>query len=495
MTDAFTMQDAVYRPAQVRELDRIAIEEQGIPGFELMSRAAQFAFSAARERFPAAGSWQIWCGGGNNAGDGYVIATLALQAGLRAELVALADPAKLRGDAATAYAGFTAAGGEVVNSPSADTRPDLIVDALLGTGLERDLEGRYAAAVAQINATGVPVLAVDIPTGISGASGEVMGCAIQAAMTATFVGLKTWLFLAAGPVHGGEVLYSDLGIAPVPAARVPPVWRVAGRGLVRGLLPPRPRDANKGRFGHVLVAGGNAGMGGAARLAAEAALRGGAGLVSVATRPANVPAIVAGRPEVMCRGVESAADLDGLLARASVIAIGPGLGQDDWARHLFDRVLQTELPLVVDADALNLLAAAPGKRDNWVLTPHPGEAARLLGTQTAAVQADRDGAVRELQRRYGGVALLKGAGTLIAGGSDRPWLVRAGNPGMATGGMGDVLTGVVAGVLAQCPDADPATVTAAAAWAHAAAGDRAAWDGERGLLAGDVLAELRACLN
>jgi NAD(P)H-hydrate epimerase len=240
-------------------------------------------------------------------------------------------------------------------------------------------------------------------------------------------------------------------------------------------------------------------MAGAARLAGEAALRSGAGLVSVATRAANVSAIVEGRPELMCRGVEDMTELDALLERATVVAVGPGLGQDDWARTVFGRALGAGKPLVLDADALNLLAQSPRQQDHWILTPHPGEAARLLGLSTGDVQADRLGSLAGLNERYGGCALLKGHGTLIGRRSQGspPWLIRGGNPGMATAGMGDVLTGITAAVYAQCAraGAELDEIAAAAAWLHATAGDRAAARGERGLIAGDLFAELRLCLN
>jgi NAD(P)H-hydrate epimerase len=199
----------------------------------------------------------------------------------------------------------------------------------------------------------------------------------------------------------------------------------------------------------------------------------------------------------MARGVDTGGELDVLLERASVIALGPGLGNDDWARHVFARALASGIPLVVDADGLNLLAAQPVRRDDWILTPHPGEAARMLRTDASAVQRDRVGAVQALVNKYGGAALLKGHGTLIASNEiDYPWLVRAGNPGMATAGMGDVLTGLTAAVLAQVDDRTPlADIAAAAGWAHASAGDRAAEHGERGLIATDLLQELRACVN
>jgi NAD(P)H-hydrate epimerase len=258
-------------------------------------------------------------------------------------------------------------------------------------------------------------------------------------------------------------------------------------------LPKRPRDAHKGSFGHVLIVGGDHGMGGAVRLAAEAGLRAGAGLVSVATRAEHVPALIAGLPEAMPRAVEHADDLDGLLARATVVAVGPGLGQDAWGRALYERVLASGLPMVVDADALNLLAASPKRRLNWVLTPHPGEAARLLGSDTTTVQSDRFRALEALLESYHGTVVLKGAGTLVGAPGELTAVCDRGNPGMAAPGMGDALTGVVAALAAQglsLPDAARAGV-----WLHAVAGDRAALRGERGLLAREVIAELRGLVN
>jgi NAD(P)H-hydrate epimerase len=230
------------------------------------------------------------------------------------------------------------------------------------------------------------------------------------------------------------------------------------------------------------------------RLAGEAALRSGAGLVTVATRPANAPFVTAARPELMTLAVDDPADLDAGLARATVLAVGPGLGQDDWARAVLDRVLAAGKPVVVDADALNLLAGSGRQRHDWILTPHPGEAARLLGVTTADIQRDRLGAAEALADRYGGTVVLKGRGTLVTGSGGMPWLIDRGNAGMATAGMGDVLTGVTAGILAQFPR-DPRGAAATAAFVHGAAGDDAAGDGQRGLVAGDLLGCLRKWVN
>jgi hydroxyethylthiazole kinase-like uncharacterized protein yjeF len=496
------MSHRVYLPEQVRELDRIAIEEQGTAAYELMCRAGSACFAAMREKFPAAQSWLIMCGSGNNAGDGYVLARLAAQSGIAVQLLAVSDPAGLKGDAATAWQDYQGNGGACTNFTGQPdwSGVDLVVDALLGTGLERPLAGLYLDAVAAINGSGLPVVAMDIATGLNAASGAVMGAAVKAELTVTFVGLKQGLFVGDGPGCSGELVYDDLDIDVISPQRIAPVMKIYGPEDAATLLPRRARIAHKGNHGHVLVIGGNTGMGGAVRLAGEAALRGGAGLVSVATRADNVSSLLAGRPELMARGVETGPELDGLLARASVLALGPGLGADDWAQHMFSRALASGLPLVVDADALNLLAAQPVRRDDWILTPHPGEAARLLRTNTAAVQADRPGSVQALVNKYGGAVLLKGHGTLVASHEiDCPWLISAGNPGMATAGMGDVLTGLTAALLAQHRQKGKGTplanIAAGAGWIHASAGDRAAAQGERGLLAMDLLQELRACLN
>ncbi len=485
-----------YLPAQVREMDRTAIQDLGIPGYTLMCRAGEASFRLARSRFPNARHWLILCGAGNNAGDGYVIARLARAAGFDVSVAALHDPQQLAGDAATAWRTFRDGGASVVQlSQELLQRADLVVDAMLGTGLDRPLEGQYRHAVEAVNESGRAVLAVDIPTGLHGATGEVLGCAVQARLTATFVGLKQGFFLGEGPDHTGEILLDDLGIPAAALGHVGPTLRVFGSAELGRLLPARRPTSHKGRFGHVLVVGGNHGMGGAARMAGEAALRAGAGLVSVATRPGNVAAITGNRPELMCHGIEDARGLAALLGRASVLALGPGLGQDDWARQLWSRCLDAGLPTVIDADGLNLLAEGPQRAGNWILTPHPGEAARLLGMATSAVQRDRLGAVTALSSRYGGVAVLKGRCTLIARSGDLPYVIAAGNPAMATAGMGDVLTGLIAGLLAQAASGDALRSAAAGAYVHAMAGDAAAAGATRGLVATDLFAHLRPWLN
>ncbi len=490
-----TLPTSIYRAAQVRELDRTAIEQREIPGFTLMSRAGQAVLSILRQRWPGARRLLVLCGAGNNAGDGYVVARLAARSGLQVVTVALVNPDKLQGDAELAWNLYRQGGGLVQEWDARLLQScDVVVDAILGTGLTRELAGKPLAVVEALNKASRPVLAVDIPTGLHADTGHAMGMAVRAAVTVTFVGLKLGLYTGDGPEYSGEIFFDGLGIPADVYTGMANAGRRVDARLVAEVLPRRPRTVHKGDCGHVLLVGGGPGMPGAIRLAAEAALHAGAGLVSVATLPEHVPVVVSGRPELMARGVRSADDLEGLLARATVIALGPGLGQDPWARSLFDAVLAADKALVVDADALNLLAKHPCKRDDWVLTPHPGEAARLLGESgAAAIQADRIAAVARLMERYGGTVLLKGAGTIVARNGDVPWFVDRGNPGMAAPGMGDVLTGVIAGIAAQCPDLFAAA--RAGAWVHASAGDAAARGGERGILASDLFAHIVTHVN
>ena len=363
----------LYTAAQVRELDRLAIEQQGIPSLTLMERAGAAALDALIERYPDAGNLAVMCGGGNNAGDGYVLARLARQAGLEVRVHVLVEPDRLKGDAAASAQKYLETGN--VETALVTDGADVIVDALLGSGLNRPVEGIFAETIERVNAASVPVYALDIPSGLNADTGACMGNAVRADATITFIGLKRGLFTAEGPEFCGEILFSDLETPAGIRAEVGAEARLIRHEEVMRSLPARARDAHKGRYGHVLVIGGDYGYQGAAILAGCAAARTGAGLVTVATRPEHARTIPLFRPELMTAAVTGARDLDALLDRVSVIAIGPGLGQSDWAIPLLAGALQSSLPLVVDADALNLLAFEHQYRDNWVLTPHPGEAA------------------------------------------------------------------------------------------------------------------------
>lgn len=470
----------------------------GIPAYTLMTRAAAAALAALRSEWPQAMRLLVVCGYGNNAGDGYVLARLASADKLQVTVVALADPQQLQGAARQAWQDYVAAGG-VTQPWRAELLldADVVVDAILGTGLSRLLDASLQTIVQAINDSARPVLALDVPTGLHADSGAIMGKAICAHRTVTFVGLKQGLYLGNGPNQVGSILFDDLGIPAEIAQHTEAVAERMEGTVVQRALPRRPRTAHKGQQGHVLIVGGGIGMAGAVRLSGEACLRVGAGLVTVATRPEQVSVVVAARPELMCCGVLSAAKLAPLLMRASVIAIGPGLGQDEWARSMFAAVMASDKPLIVDADALNLLAQQPYRRNNWVLTPHPGEASRLLGTTTAAIQAARLQSLQALLDRYSGTVVLKGAGTLVASSDQLPTLCDRGNPGMAAPGMGDVLTGIIAGIAAQQTHAggDLSLAARAGVYVHATAGDIAARHGERGVLASDLFAHLPRCVN
>jgi len=484
---AFDLDTALFTSAQARAIDRRAIDGLGVPGFELMTRAAAAAFAMLRRRWPGVRRLRVVCGTGNNGGDGYLLARDALANGLAVDLVALGPPRSA--DANSARAAFEALGGTVLPLSAWPGLPpaDVVVDAIFGTGFDRAPEGEGREAIEAINAGGVPVLALDVPSGLSADTGASPGVAVRAAATATFIVHKRGLHTHRAEL-AGEVELQPLDL-PREVLEAPDAWL-----MVASSLPPRPKDSHKGSNGHVLAIGGDHGTGGAIRMAAEAALRAGAGLVSVATHEENVLAMNAARPELMARAVNGPQALQPMLDRASVVALGPGLGQGAWGHALWTTALDMDLPTVLDADGLNLLHAErrslPAKA---VLTPHPGEAGRLLGIETAAVQADRFAAARELARRYRAVVVLKGNGSLVASPDGDVSVCPWGNPGMASGGMGDTLTGVIAGLLGQ--GCDPYRAACLGVALHARAADVAARAGERGLLAGDLLDPLRRLVN
>ncbi len=487
---------AIYSTRQIRDLDAWAIRELGVPGYTLMKRAGEASLRMLRTRWPMAHQIVIVCGGGNNAGDGYVMARFAQAAGLEVRVVAAVDPLQLRGDARRAWQDFVASSG-VVEQPGVGAglgAGDVIVDAILGTGLQGPVRAEIARSIEAVNAAARPVFALDIPSGLSSDTGLPMGVAVRADCTITYLGLKTGLYLGDGPEYCGTVFFDDLEVVPpLDWAGVPRLHRILETEIAAA-LPRRPRAAHKGSFGRVLVIGSGPGMPGATRLAGEAALRVGAGLVTVLAAPESAGAVAGGRPELIVHALEDPRSVAEHLTRADVVAVGPGLGRSRWARDVFTQALETRKPLIVDADGLNLVAELGlGARDNWVLTPHPGEAARLLEVETAAIQADRLGSLEALVARYGGIVVLKGAGTLIGSPARVAAICERGNPGMAAPGMGDVLTGAIAGILAQL--GDPWCATRVGVLVHAMAGDAEARNGERGVLASEVAEELRAWVN
>lgn len=493
--DGMATSHPLYLAEQVRELDRRTIAA-GVAGFALMQRAAMAAYDALRERWPGVRRLSVLCGGGNNAGDGYVMAALAVCDGIDVQLIAVGDPERLKGDAARARDMALQAGlRPQAWTPDMSLDGEVVVDALLGTGLNGEVREPFRSAIEAINSYGKPVLAVDIPSGLAADSGAVLGTAVEATLTVTFIGDKLGLHTGAAVAHVGTHRLERLGVDGAQHCDLTPAAHMLDARLLEAWLPPRRRDSHKGDHGHVLVLGGAPGFGGAALLASEAAARLGAGRVSLATAPEHVTASLVRCPEVMVHGAVSASDVGELLDGADVIVVGPGLGKGAWGQGMLQAALATDTPLVADADALNLLASHwPGEwRDNWVLTPHPGEAARLLGWRAGQLQADRLGAVNALRQARGGSVVLKGAGTLVVGAAG-VGVCPYGNPGMASGGMGDALSGILGALLAQRVP----LVTAAELGVvlHAMAADAAAEaHGERGLLASDLASYARRLAN
>mgnify|MGYP003665762953 CR=1 FL=1 len=518
----------LYTAAQVREMDAQVIAS-GIGGFELMQRAGAAAFQLLGRLWPPVRHVVVLCGPGNNGGDGYVIADLARRGGWHVEVLQLGDHARLSGSALQA-ARMARDGGlyprtwsaEVFLSVCDGARTEVvIVDAMLGSGARAPLTDEFAAAVDQINRAGLPVLAIDLPTGVNADTGAVETTAVRATATISFIGRKQGLYTGAAPDYAGRLCFDSLMIPKSVLQQHPainPSAYAIDVSLAMQLLPPRRRDAHKGNHGRAVIVGGDLGFGGAALMAAESAARSGAGTVALITRSAHVMPALARQPEIMVHGIDDwggkqSDSARSLLSSASVIVIGPGLGASAWSAAVLSEVLmvavQTGIPLVLDADALNLLSrqrnvwhelAPQEQRKHWILTPHPGEVSRLLNCSAAIVRADRFAAVRRLQALTGATCLIKGAGTILALSPDSdgvpvPLEVCAeGNPGMASGGMGDVLAGLLGGLVAQ--GVSPTDAVRIGVCVHGEAADQLAPAcGERGMLATDLLPVIRRLLN
>lgn len=523
-----SLTQSLWRSEQIRNLERQAATAAGIRLFELMERAGQAVFNQARLSWPSARCWWIFTGGGNNAGDGYIVARLAQAAGISVQVIQVGDAARLTGDAGRARDAYVAEGGGIRSLAALEHQapePDLIIDALLGTGLMGPVREEFEHAIHCINRHRAPVLAIDVPSGLCADTGQILTVAVAAEQTVCMIGLKFGLLTGRGPDVVGRLLLADLGVplgtpllepAALPASTLPPaalqetpVARLMHWSDLRQELPKRRHGAHKGETGRVLVVGGNLGMSGAIRLAGEAALRSGAGLVRLLSHQDHQTSLNMTRPELMTASFPNFHDWNW----ASTLVLGPGLGRDDWAQALFSEALLsmgTDKPVVIDADGLwflgkgflpkgllakGRLAKHPGlavASRPWVLTPHSGEAALLLGCTVADIEADRLAAVRAIQQQYGGVVVLKGAGSLIAD-ECHVRLCHYGNCGMASGGMGDVLSGIIGALMAQ--GLTPFNAASLAVCLHALAGDMAATQGKLGMLATDLFSPLRSLIN
>ena len=454
-----------------------------------MRRAARFAQSCLLERWPHTQSVSIVCGSGNNAGDGYLLAIELKNRQIEVQVIQKGDSKRLSGDALIAYKSLIDNGIEV--STASELVGDVVVDALLGTGTQGAIKPAYEEAIKQINESHKPVLALDLPSGINADTGALL-CEIpvKADLTTCFVGRKIGLLTGIARNFAGDIKSSTLDI-PDRAFEQAGGMELLPRSLTESRLPERDPASHKRSFGSITVIAGNSGMGGAALLTAEACLRTGAGLVSVITHSHHAVQLLASRPELIVQPHNGDISEESI-ARAEVVALGPGLGQDEWSQGLFKSVLdQSPAALVLDADGLNLLQDSKTTLPaNAILTPHPGEAARLLNSSTQDIEFDRLTAVKEISREYGATTLLKGAGTLVANQGDLVGVFDVSEPALSTAGSGDVLTGIVAACLAQVKDPVLATITGV--HLHAEAGRLARQErGGGAVIASDVITALR----
>ena len=483
----------LYSSEGSRLVDREAINSLQLAEGGLMERAGAAAYGVICRRWPGISTLNVVCGPGNNGGDGYIVARLAHEAGIKVRVCQVVSPKT--DDAQRALEQLNLR-GVTVEPANIETigEAELVVDAVLGTGLSRRPSGVFKTAIQAINASGRPVLALDCPSGLDMDTGWTGGVAVQATVTVAFICLKGGLLTGRAPDLTGDIVVECLEVPAAVLTNVEPMACCISARIVQERLPARRRTMHKGEEGHLVVIGGDVSMAGAAQLAGTAALRTGAGLVTIATRRSNMDAIGRSQPELMCHPVEDQLSLETVLAGKTAVVVGPGLGQSQWGVEMLSGVLASGLPGVVDADALNLLAQAPRQTGQMILTPHPGEASRLLSTDIEAIQSQRFVSATKIRSQYDGICVLKGAGTLVATEGGNLWLCREGNPGMATAGMGDVLAGVIGALL--CQGLVPGDAAIAGVWLHSRAADLAAADGgERGLLASDLWGYLRRLVN
>jgi hydroxyethylthiazole kinase-like uncharacterized protein yjeF len=487
-------ENALYRCDQIRACEKQALQLYQLDENELMSQAGTEAFFFVQRLYPRIRHIAVFCGSGNNSGDGYVLARLAHEHGLSVIVYQCKALEDLPSAARTAALLALAAGVECQSADEPiDTEAELIVDALLGIGLKGPVHGVIATAINQINSSGLPVVSLDIPSGLNADTGQVENFCVKATATLTFIALKAGMYTLDGPDHCGDIHCRHLQLEAC-IAKLKPYAFLLDKADLPLPLAARKKNSHKGDYGNVLIIGGGPGMPGAVSLAAKAAMRTGAGSVTVATWPEHAHSVLPLIPEAMIWGVKTTEELKPLLAKATVCVIGPGLGESDWAKALFLAAITSQLPMVIDASALRLLAEHPQVDDNWVLTPHPGEASSLLACSGAEVQRDRYQSAAAIQQQYGGVVVLKGTGTVIQTAEKNTFICPKGNPGMASAGMGDVLSGIIAGLCAQGFSLTDAAKLGV--WVHALAGDNAAQIlGQAGLLASDLLDILPTILN
>ena len=500
----------LYTAKETKKIDNLAIKEKEISGYSLMQKAAEFALDVILKEFGPLEELVIFCAKGKNSGDGFLLGSLAKEFGLNVTIVTCCPSKEIKGVSSKAFKEMKASKARIISINSIGklkvSRKAVIVDALIGTGIKGNLRKNIKDSILALNRLGtkLPVVSLDIASGVNPDTGEVEDICVYADITTTFVAQKRGCFTSIGKKVSGEVMYSDLEIPKQLFSKVTSTSSIINFEENLDKVVYREQDAHKGNFGHVLVVGGDRGLGGAGLLASKAAVYSGAGLTSLVTRPEHVNASLVSCPEVMVKGVNSGQDLEEHLIKPTVIAIGPGLGQTAWSEQMIQRVFweaeKRDVVVIMDADALNLLPKLKLSSKlprRLVLTPHPGEAATLLNTNVETIESDRFAYSAKIQKKFNATVVLKGSGTIIChkkNGIQQWGICNAGNPGMASGGMGDVLTGIIAGMLAQ--GLTPKEASEVGVDLHAKAADQASFDlGEVGLTPSDVIEELRYLLK
>lgn len=488
----------LYLAEQVKRSEPKAASIAGISMYELMERAGAAAFERLKEMIEPGARVLVCCGSGNNGGDGFVVARQAALEGFSVTLFQPKFCCSTSEDAGKAKQSWQNIGG-VIENTFPEGEYDLIVDGLLGTGLTGAVREEMLYVVRRINALSCKVLALDIPSGLDSDAGVLLGGCVCADATVTFIGAKSGLVTGRAKSVVGDLFIADLGVGDAFANLESPVAKVFDTPNAIESLPKRGACFHKGESGRAVLIGGASGYSGAIIMAAQACARTGAGLVSVISCPETSLPLLCRQPEVMVhsfdRGELSKPAIE-RVERCNALAIGPGLGQGEWGEKLLSMAMkQNQTSRVFDADALNIISnmEIPPELIGAIITPHPGEAARLLGMSIHDIEADRYSAVKRLHEKYHAIVILKGAGTLVYDGKET-WVIRAGNPGMASGGMGDVLTGVLTGLLAQ--GLGPGEAATLGVWLHSTAADKVAEQaGEIGILASDLLLQVQALIN
>ena len=489
----------IFSTQKISSIERSAILEKKGNDLTLMRKAARFSWNEIRKKYPNTKKWLILCGIGNNAGDGMALASIALKNNFDVKIYYFFPEKTFTGCAAVVHNELKCLAPqntlEIIDylDEGILNDSDLIIDAIFGIGINRPIDNSKIPKINLINNQDAAIVSLDIPSGVHPDSGQIMGAAIRASMTITFISHKLCFYFGEGKDLSGDIKCSHLNISQKYFSGLTEDMRIINKSYTQKKLLKRKSDTHKGDYGHVLIVGGGPGMHGAALLSGESSLRGGAGKVTIFMHESHRSLINKARPELMFIFSNEGINIQSILSKVDVVAIGPGLGLDDWARSVFKYVNLSNKPLVVDADALNILSEKNLKRDDWVLTPHPGEAATLMGKSSLEIQENRLLYLKKLKDSYGGTIVLKGKNTLIGSKDIVTNICTQGNPGMASAGMGDVLTGLIAAMISQGMDHFEAASVGVEV--HARAGDLAARGGERGLIAGDVINEIRGCVN